>query len=498
MMYNGLEPKKLLSGTGRPLLLLILHIACYFLLFACAVDPITGHRQFMLVSEGQEVAMGKDLYPNALWSAEGGGGEYRDEKLKNYLKDIILRVHGVSHRPHLPVEFAIQNSSAPNAWAIPGYVVITRGLLAGLDSEAEFAFVMGHEMGHVSARHSAEQMTSSLLMQLGLAGIGIGLSGTGYTDIATGLGSVGGSLVLLKYSRNHELEADRLGVLYMTMIGYDPRGAISAHRNLERVSREYLRALGEEPQERGFFEELLSTHPRSAVRIDEIETIITTTPRTPLLGDGKFGGRFQEMTADVRTVNKLYLDYYDKAARAFQKNDLEEADWLVTKALGANQRQPAFYALKGFIKFKKKDYAEAEENFNAVLDLDKTYAPAYRGLGAVRYAKGDYAESIRFLKQGLELFPQDLVAQYYAGMSHFKMRSYRQAIRHLQPFAGAQPKHPEVHGVLGISFEHLNDIKAAYNEYVKQLKVAPDNEMGRYAASRLPILRALIEGRRMR
>ncbi len=111
----------------------------------CAVNPVTGQHQLMLVSEQQEIQIGNQTYPNALWGGEGGGGEYKDEQLKQYLTQVVKRIHDVSHRPNLPFTFVVQNSSVPNAWAIPGHVAITRGLLAGLDNEAEFVFVMGHE-----------------------------------------------------------------------------------------------------------------------------------------------------------------------------------------------------------------------------------------------------------------------------------------------------------------------------------------------------------------
>lgn len=466
--------------------------------FGCALNPVTGQRELMFVSEGQEVEMGRDLYPNAIWGAEGGGGEYRDERLRTYLRDIVLRIHAVSHRPNLPVEFTVQNSSAPNAWAIPGHVVMTRGLLAGLDNEAEFAFVMGHEMGHVAARHSARQMTSSMLLQLGLAGVGMGLGGSGSADLAVGLGSVGGGLVLLKYSRGHELEADRLGVLYMSRLGYEPRNALSAHRNLEKISQQYLDSLGKAPHERSFFEDLLSTHPRTSVRIEEIEQIIRTTPPAAVAGDGAFGARFKEMTAGLGRVNAVYREYYDKAAAAFQKNNLAEAEGLVAKAISLDKSQPPFHTLRGFVLLKKKDYAEADRSFDAALDLDRSYAPAHRGLGASRYYRSDYQEGIEHLKRALSLFPQDGAAHYFLGMSYFRTRAYRGAVQYLKPFADGQPKHPEVHGVLGISYEQLNDIHSAYNEYVLQLKVAPDNEMGRHAAARAPALRALIEAQKRR
>jgi len=207
-------------------------------LISCAINPVTGQQELMLISESQEVTMGKEFYPNALWGDVGGGGEFKDERLKAYLKETVLKIHNVSHRPQLPVKFAIQNSSVPNAWAIPGYVVMTRGLLAALDNEAEFAFVMGHEMGHVSARHTAQHMTYGMVQQIGLGVAGIALSGKEYADLALSVGAVGSSLLLLKYSRDDELEADRLGILYMSKLGYNPQNAISAHKNLEKVSQE--------------------------------------------------------------------------------------------------------------------------------------------------------------------------------------------------------------------------------------------------------------------
>ncbi|MDI6729117.1 MAG: M48 family metalloprotease [Thermodesulfovibrionales bacterium] len=481
----------------------ILHysITSIFLLltvFGCAINPVTGQRELMFVSESQEMEMGKELYPNALWGDLGGGGEYKDEKLKAYLKDIVIRIHSISHRPNLPVRFAIQNSSIPNAWAIPGYVVITRGLLAALDSEAEFTFVMGHEMGHVSARHSAKQITRGMLQQIGLGAAGIALGGKEYSDIALRLGSIGSSLLLLKYSRDNELEADRLGILYMSKLGYNPENAVSAHRNLEKISQEYMKSLGKNAEDKGFFEDLLSTHPRTSVRIEEIQHIINEMQPFAVTGDGANKEKFQTAVAGLKNTNKIYLEYYDKAVRAFGKNDIDEADHLASNAIKADGSQPAFHAIKGFIRLKRKDYHEAEKYFNTALNLDKDYEPALRGIGAIRYYKGEYSEGIGYLKRSISIFPQDVSAHYFLGMSYYKMRMYKTAIPHLNLFAEVQPRHPEIHGILGICYENINDLYSAYEEYVMQIRVNPTNEMGRHAASRVAVLRLILEGSRIR
>ena len=473
-------------------------ILCFICLalVQCAVNPVTGRQELMLVSEDQEIEMGREFYPNALWGDIGGGGEYKDERLKSYLKDVVMRIHSVSHRPSLPVDFAVQNSSVPNAWAIPGHVVITRGLLAGLDNEAEFAFVLGHEMGHVGARHSARHMTYGVLQQIGLGAAGIALSGTEYADLALGFGAVGSSLLLLKYSRDDELEADRLGVQYLARLGYDPNNAVSAHRNLEKISEEYMRAAGKNPAEQGFMEDLLSTHPRTSVRIEELQQMIALIQPVRVIGDGTARTRYQDMSGPTRKTNRIYLDYYDKAVREYQQGNLSEAESLLTKALGADSRQPGFHAMNGFIMLKKKDYTNAQKFFDAALAIDKEYEPAYRGLGTLRYLREDYSGGIEYLKQGLSLYPQDLNAHYFLGMSYYKMKRYKEATPYLKTVAAGNPKHPEIHGVLGMCYENSGDISSAYNAYTVQVKVAPDNEIGRHAAARAAALKPAVEKKR--
>lgn len=466
-------------------------ILIYMVFVQCAVNPVTGKQELMLVSESQEIGMGKEFYPSAIWGDLGGGGEYRDAQLHSYLKDMVLKIHAVSHRPNLPVDFAIQNSSVPNAWAIPGHVVVTRGLLAGLANEAEFVFVMGHEMGHVAARHSARQMTYGMLQQVGLGAAGIALSGSDYANLALGVGAVGSSLLLLRYGRDDELEADRLGIDYMVRLGYDPRNAISAHRNLEKLSDEYLKSLGKEAPERGFFEDLISTHPRTSVRIDELQTMVNRMQSPRILGDGAFTKRYQDSIRELKTVNRIYLEYYDPASRAYQQNNLDEADALIEKALLRDRQQPAFHSLKGFLLLKRKDYRAAKTSFQNAMNIDREYAPAYRGMGILNYNQKNYREGIDYLNKSLALFPQDALSHYFLGMSYFRMNNFKSSIPHLKAFSGAQPKHPEIHGRLGICYENVGDVSAAYQEYVLQVKIAPDNEMGRYAASRIAILKTV-------
>ncbi|MCX8069501.1 MAG: M48 family metalloprotease [Thermodesulfovibrionales bacterium] len=457
---------------------------CILIIASCATNPVTGKQELMLLSESDEIQMGRTVYPNAMWGAEGGGGEYKDDALKTYLGDIVQRIHRVSHRPNLPVSFAIQNSSIPNAWAIPGYVVITRGLLTGLDNEGEFAFVMGHEMGHVSARHSARQMSQAILLQIGLVAAGIALQNQQQGDLILGLGAVGGMMLLRKYSRDDEYEADRLGVDYMTRVGYDPKNAVSAHRRLQVISEQYARSIGTEPRERNFFEELLSTHPRTQTRIEEIEKLISNYRASYLYGDGNNSQRYRTMIANTKKVHDIYVNYYDKALRAYEKGNLDLAQNHMHQAINLDRNQAPFYSLTGFIMLDKNNYLEAERYFKGAISLDKNYQPAFRGFGMISYAQKDYTNAISHLKKALSLYPEDIPSHYYAGISYYRTNRCDNAIQHLTMVAQAMPKHKTVFGLLGYCYEKTGNIDDAYKSYAQQIKIDSTSNIGRQSLMR--------------
>jgi predicted Zn-dependent protease len=279
----------------------------------------------------------------------------------------------------------------------------------------------------------------------------------------------------------------------MTRIGYDANGAVTAHQNLQRASNDYLRSLGKEPQEQSWFENLLSTHPRTQIRIEEIQEIIRNTPRSPIISDGRNRGQFQSLTANLQNTNRVYANYYDKAVRAFDKGNIKEANNLISQAIAADHSQPPFYALAGLIFMKQKNFGEAERYFNGALTVDPNYQPAYRGIGTLRYAEGNFNDAARYLQKSLSLFPQDVVSHYFLGMGYYKQQSYKAAIPHLTAFAEAKPNHTMVHGLLAQCYESVGDQKSAYNQYLAQTKAAPGNEMGKRAAERVTALKPIVE-----
>jgi predicted Zn-dependent protease len=199
-------------------------------LAGCAVNPATGEREFSLVSESREIQMGREADPEI--SAQFGIVD--DAGLQSYVAGIGNQLAQVGERPGLPWSFKVVDDPIVNAFALPGgFVYVSRGILAYFESEAELAGVLGHETGHVTARHSASQMSRQQLQQIGL-GVGMIFSQTvrDYGQLA----SAGLQLMNLRYSRSDESEADRLGLRYIGRLGYDPDAMIGVFQMLASVS----------------------------------------------------------------------------------------------------------------------------------------------------------------------------------------------------------------------------------------------------------------------
>jgi predicted Zn-dependent protease len=196
-------------------------------LAACAVNPATGRREFMLVSESDELAMGREYDQQIVAEM----GLYADTALAGYVRALGLRLAALSERPQLSWAFRLVDDPVVNAFAVPGgYIYITRGILAQMSSEAQLVSVLGHEIGHVTARHTAQQLTRQQVTQIGL-----GVTSIFSPTLAT-VGGAAAGILFLKFSRDDESEADELGFRYMHAASYDPREAAEMFRQLGRVS----------------------------------------------------------------------------------------------------------------------------------------------------------------------------------------------------------------------------------------------------------------------
>jgi predicted Zn-dependent protease len=193
----------------------------------CSRNPVTGKKELILMSKEQEIAIGKESHPSIVATM----GLYDDKDLQNFISNKGKAMATISHRPDLPYQFFVVDSPVVNAFAVPGgYVYFTRGIMAHFNNEAEFAGVLGHEIGHITARHSARQQTRQLLGQVGLIAGAIAVPELAET-LQQGIG-----LFMLSYSRSHETESDEIGVGYSSKIGYDATEMADFFGTLKRIS----------------------------------------------------------------------------------------------------------------------------------------------------------------------------------------------------------------------------------------------------------------------
>jgi predicted Zn-dependent protease len=231
-------------------------IAASLSLAACATNPVTGKRELSLVSEQQEIQMGQQGAQQVAQEI----GLINDQALQNYLQGVGAALAAKSERPNLPWTFRAVDDPSPNAFALPGgFIFVTRGLLDLMNNEAELASVVGHEIGHVTARHSVQQMSQQQLAQLAL-GVGAILSPT--VAQLGGAASQGLGLLFLKYGRDDERQADDLGFRYALTGGWDVRYMDDVFRSLQRLG---------EASKQSPLPSWLSTHPGEAERIQSID-----------------------------------------------------------------------------------------------------------------------------------------------------------------------------------------------------------------------------------
>jgi predicted Zn-dependent protease len=233
------------------------------LIAACSMNPATGQRQLALMSEAQEIAMGRQAHPEVL----AAYGAYDDSEWQRYVQELGATLAATSERPQLDWTFTVLDDPVVNAMALPGgYIYVNRGILAHFNSEAELASVLGHEIGHVTARHSVEQISRSQLAQLGL-----GVAAIASEDFRpyAGLAGQGVGLLFLKFGRDDERQSDHLGLRYLTRAGYDPSEMPKVFDTLDRLSQ--AQGGGGTPQ-------WLSTHPDPGNRVADMTARIAELP----------------------------------------------------------------------------------------------------------------------------------------------------------------------------------------------------------------------------
>lgn len=397
-------------------------------LYGCTVNPVTGQRNFQVYGTDWERQVGAQMY--APMKQSQGGDFILDPDLAAYVAQVGARLAARSRRQgELDYEFSILNDSVPNAWALPGgKISINRGLLAALDSEAELAAVLGHEIVHADASHGARAQSKGMLTQTGaMIGIILGstISSESAREVAMMVPALGAQLLTQKYGRDAEREADEYGMLYLSEAGYDPQGAVRLQETFVKLS---------EGRQQDWLSGLFASHPPSPERVDSNRA---TAARLP--AGGETGAEeYRRRTAYLRRVQPAY-EAYDAASKAVGEEQLDVAQERLDEALALEPRESLFHALQGDIHALEGESERALASFRRAVDANPGlfYGHLRTGQVAYRLDRGEQARGS--LERSLELLPT-AEAHYLLGMLDRGAGDLDSALNHFRVAAGSKSK----------------------------------------------------------
>jgi beta-barrel assembly-enhancing protease len=408
-------------------------------LAGCATNPVTGESQLMLVSETDEIAMDRQYSPHQF---SGDYGPIQDESLNRYIDQAGKRMAAFTHRPSMPYSFRGVNATYVNAYAFPGgSIACTRGILLALESEAELAALLGHEMGHVNARHTAERMSKGMLIQATVGGLATvaGTQGALLGDMVSGLGNIGAGALLAKYSRDNERQADALGMDYMYRSGYNTEGMIGLMDVLRSLSKD----------KPGAIELMFSTHPMSDERY---QTAASSSKAKYPAGKGLplHRERYMDQTAGLRAIK------------------------------GAIEKMQSGQQLMA-----KKEFPGAESQLRAAL---KEAPDDYAGLvmmAQCQMAQKKYGEARAYAKQANHVYPQEAQAYEIGGIAKILEKDFDGAHEDFAAYDKLLPGNPGIAFLNGFSLEGMKQIPQAAKEYHRYLQAVNQGDQAKHAYSRL-------------
>ena len=394
-------------------------------LAGCAINPVTGRREIHMVSEAQEIQLGERYYGP---SRQSQGGDYvTDPKVVQYVKQVGAKLAAVADRK-LPYEFVVLNSGELNAWALPGgKIAINRGLLVELKNEAELAAVLGHEIVHAAARHSAQKIEQGQLMQIGSVFASVAASAYGGAELGQMVGQgaqLGSQMLQAKYGRDDELEADFYGMKYMKLAGYDLQAAVSLQ---ELFVRKFQGA------EQNWMTGLFASHPPSQERVE--------ANRRTMAAHGGPGGelgaeRFVSMVAGLKRAAPAYAKQ-EQAIAAANKRDLATARSLTDQAVQIEPRESRFYGTRGEIELADEQPRAALGYFEKATSRDAGYFKPLALAGVAHYELGERAAAEPLLEKSMTLLPT-APAAYYLGRVNEDRGNSTEAVRLYKMIAGSK------------------------------------------------------------
>ena len=406
-------------------------------LSGCASSPVGSGSILVGMSEEEEKATDRQVSPQQFSQDLGA---VQDGMLNQYLAEVGHRLDSKSHRPQMPYSYRVLNANYVNAYTFPGGAMgVTRGILVDLDNEAELAALLGHELGHVNARHAAQRQGTAMVTQAAMTGVNIIGTVAGYgglTDLGTQLGA---SVLLSSYSRDNEREADALGQEYMVRAGYPASGMVGLQQLL----------VDQQKESPGMLQTMFSTHPMSSERRD--------TARQ--MAEGKYAAsntrdagreRFMDNTAALRRI-KPTID-------ACQKGEV---------------------AMAG------KDYGKAEERFRMALKSTPRDYAANVLMARCLSAQDKDAQALEYAQTATRIYPQEAQAHKLLGVLALGQKDPAAAYEHLDSYDRLLPGDAGITFLKGVSLEGMGKRPEAAAQYAAYLKRNRQGKAAEYSMSRL-------------
>jgi beta-barrel assembly-enhancing protease len=386
----------------------------------CAKSPVTGERILVGMSESQERQVDAQQAPHQFSQDLGA---VQDGGINQYVSSLGQRMQGNTQRPQMPYSYRVLNANYVNAYTFPaGAMGVTRGIMTEMQSEAELAALLGHEMGHVNARHAAQRQGQGLLAQVAVVGIGVATADSEWGGLANIASQVGASALLASYSRENEREADALGQDYMVKAGYPASGMTGLHQLL----------LKGEKAEPSMLATMFSSHPMTSERVANAEALARSRYAASLSANPQ-RERFMDSTASLRRI-KPTIEACQKGETALSKKDLRGAEGQFATALRATPQ----------------DYA------------------------ALRYAESARA-----------IYPTEAQAQKFTGVLKLQGRDPAGALDALNRFDQLLPGDPGTWFLRGVALEGLGQRQQAAQQFNAFLQAGAEGNAAKYSFDRL-------------
>jgi predicted Zn-dependent protease len=432
--------KRTLNGISRRQFLVMTSMAATSLALGCATNPVTGRSQFMIMDEDQEIAIDRQQSPHQFSTDYG---TVQDPALGAYIQTTGKKLAVNTHRPHMPYNFHCVNANYVNAYAFPGgSIACTRGILLDLENEAELAALLGHELGHVNARHTAASMSKAQLANLAVGSLAIitaATVGSSAGNLAGQLGQLGSGALLASYSRDNERQADHLGMEYMTRSGYGPQGMVGLMEMLNSMNQ----------HQAGVTDLLFATHPMSSERY-QTSVSEANSDYKRFSGQPLYRERYMDNTAGLRKIKGAVKNMQD-GEEAMGKEKFGDAEALFKKALDQVPKDYVGLMLMAKCKLIQKKNAEAE----------------------------------RFVERAKQVYPEEAQAYHISGITKIRNKNYAAAYEDFSIYERRLPGNPNTVFYKGLSLEGMEKIEDAARDYYAYLQKVQQGQQAQYAYQRL-------------